>query len=367
MRIIHVTNSAETSILGVERHILYLAVAQKARGYNVMVITDRLGMFAEVCRQQDIPVVMRQGLRSEDSPSGLPVSKAIEGLIAEFKSFNAELVHCHTVAAASQAIVAGNRAGVSCILTLHASGTAETQLRAARKAGMQFTVISPSQIQFDTLKKIGIPGLDLYYVPNGTAVNALVDPEKTQVSPHPSLMFVGRLSVAKAPDVAILAMAELRRRRGQGCPALNIYGDGHKSEYLREMIAVLNLNDTVNLHGFQFDILESCEASLLVMPSRAGNAPLVILEAMSRGMPIVASDVGEVASILPDLRYGRVARPDSILGLADAIDSLLSDIEDGQFDPGPVIERHRSLYSSEKMAERIEEIYKQALANFAEL
>ena len=367
MRIIHVTNSAETNILGVERCVLYLAAAQKARGHNVMIVTDRPGVFAEACRQQDIPVAMAQGLRGEDSSSGLPVNEAIEGLIAGFKSFNAELIHCHTVPAASQAIVAGNRAGISCILTLHVSGDAETQLRAARRAGMRFTVVSPFQIQFERLNKLAISGIDLYYAPNGTDANAHVDPEETQVSPHPSLIFVGRLSVAKAPDVAILAMAELRRRRGQDCPALNIYGDGHKSEYLREMVAVSGLNDTVKFHGFQFDILGSCETSLLIMPSRAGNSPLVILEAMSRGMPIVASDVGEVTSILPDPRYGRVVRPGSILGFADAIDSLLSDIEDGQFDPGLVIERHRSLYSSEKMAERIEEIYKQVLASIARL
>jgi glycosyltransferase involved in cell wall biosynthesis len=367
MRIIHITNGAETNMLGVERHVLYLAAAQKARGYNIMVITDRLGVFAEACRRHGIPVVVAQGLRSEDSSSVPPGDKAIEGLIAEFKSFKAELIHCHTVPAASKAIVAGNRAGISCVLTLRASGDAETQLRAARRAGMRFTVISPSQIQFERLNKMAVSGIDLCYAPDGTDANALVHSGKTQASPHLSLIFVGRLSVAKAPDVAILAMAELRRRLGQDCPVLNIYGDGHKSKYLREMVAVLDLNGTVHFHGFQFDILGSCETGLLIMPSRAGNAPLVILEAMSRGMPIVASDVGEVTSILPDPRYGRVVRPDSILGFADAIYSLLSEIEDGQFDPNLVIERHRSLYSSEKMAERIEEIYKQALANIVNL
>jgi len=362
MRIIHVTNSAETSMLGPEKHVLYLAVAQKARGYNIMVITDRPGVFAEACQQHDIPVVMVQGLNPRDARFGYLVNETVEEFIAQFKSFNAELIHCHTVPAASQAIVAGNRAGISCALTLHTAGSGEAQLRAASRAGLRVTVISPSQVQLEGLNKMTIPGIDLYYASNGTDANALVDPEKTQLSPHPSLMFVGSLKSRKGPDVAILAMAELRRRRGQSCPVLNVYGDGHQSDYLHEMVAVLNLNGTVKFHGFQFGILDSCETSLLIMPSRAENAPLVILEAMSRGMPIVASDVGEVASMLPDPRYGRIVRPDSILGLADAIDSLLSDIENGQFDPGLVIERHRSLYSSEKMAERIEDIYKQVLA-----
>jgi glycosyltransferase involved in cell wall biosynthesis len=354
-------------MLGPEKHVLYLAVAQKARGYNVMVITDRPGVFAEACRQHDIPVVIVSGLNPRDARFGYTVNEAIEEFIAKFKSFNAELIHCHTVPAASQAIVAGNRAGISCILTLHAADSGEAQLRGLRRAGMRVTVISPSQVQLESLNKMAHSGIDLYHAPNGTDAKALVDSEKTQISPHPSLIFVGSLKSRKGPDVAILAMVELRRRRGQGCPVLNIYGDGHQSEYLREMVTVLDLNDTVNFHGFQFGILGSCETGLLVMPSRAENAPLVILEAMSRGMPIVASDVGEVASMLPDSRYGRLVRPDSILSLADAIDSLLSDIEDGQFDPRLVIERHRSLYSSEKMAERIEEIYEQVLADIVKV
>ena len=40
MRVIHVTNSQGDSIFGIERHILYLATAQKARGMNVSVVVD---------------------------------------------------------------------------------------------------------------------------------------------------------------------------------------------------------------------------------------------------------------------------------------------------------------------------------------
>jgi hypothetical protein len=86
----------------------------------------------------------------------------------------------------------------------------------------------------------------------------------------------------------------------------------------------------------------------------------VALEAMSRGIPTVAFDVGEVAEMLPDRRYGRVVPVNSIMALAGGIDSLLSDIADGYFDPNLLIARHRSLYTSEKMAARIEVIYKHA-------
>jgi glycosyltransferase involved in cell wall biosynthesis len=82
-------------------------------------------------------------------------------------------------------------------------------------------------------------------------------------------------------------------------------------------------------------------------------------------MPIVATDVGDVPEMLPDSRYGRIVPVDSIEALADAVDWLLSDISDGRFDPEPVIARHRSLYSADKMAERIDQVYSEAVARGA--
>jgi hypothetical protein len=62
------------------------------------------------------------------------------------------------------------------------------------------------------------------------------------------------------------------------------------------------------------------------------------------------------------LATAQVARGLSVIGaLTEAIESLLSDIDNGRFDPGLLIERHRSLYTSEKMAERTEAVYWQVL------
>jgi glycosyltransferase involved in cell wall biosynthesis len=78
-------------------------------------------------------------------------------------------------------------------------------------------------------------------------------------------------------------------------------------------------------------------------------------------MPIVATEVGDVAKMLPDSRYGRVIPPDSVMALADAIESLLADVADGQFNPDLLIERHNSFYSTEKFAERTEAAYEQVI------
>jgi len=360
MRIIHVTNSSDTTIAGIERHVLALAVAQKARGFSTMVMMDNQGLFAQSCREHGIPVAVEEGLSPDAGIYGLAAEKTIQGLVNQFKDFGAELIHCHTLLCAAQAIPAGNKIGTPCVFTHH-TGNAMQSLITAREMGMKFTTVSVSKLGFESLKKIGMPETDIHYVPNGTKAVSSVRPEMRR-SRRPNLILVGRLALVKGVDIAILAMAELRRRRDRDCPALNVYGDGPQEKFLKEMVMVLGLGDIVRFHGTQANILDYCPTTdVLVVPSRSEAGPIVALEAMSRGIPTVAFDVGEVAEMLPDRRYGRVVPVNSIMALAGGIDSLLSDIADGNFDPNLLIERHRSLYTSEKMAASIEVIYKHAL------
>jgi glycosyltransferase involved in cell wall biosynthesis len=355
MRITHLVNGSTEGIVGVERRVLYLATAQKARGSSVTVVVDHPGLLAEACDQHGVPVVVVQSL-TQDCGFLEPVENAIQDLIIQFKSTAAELIHCHTLPVAAQAIPAGNQIKVPCVLTFNGPGL----LMAARDAGLRFASILVTRARFEELKKSGMP--DVYYVPNGTSAASLARPAETGPSGRPNLIFVGSMIARKGVDVAIHAMAELRQRLGPDCPTLNIYGDGEQARYLKEMVTVLHLQDIVRFWGFQSDILDHCPSTdVLVMSSRSETGPQVVLEAMSRGMPIAASDVGEVAEMLPDPRYGRVVPVESIVALADAIESLLSDIADGEFNPDSLMERHRSRYSDEIMAERIEAVYQQVL------
>ena len=153
-------------------------------------------------------------------------------------------------------------------------------------------------------------------------------------------------------------MVELKRRLGVDCPALNVYGAGKWEEYLKEMVSVLRLDDVVRFHGVHLGILERCPATdILIVSSRMEAGPMVAVEAMSRGMPIVAFRVGGIEEMIPDRRYGYVVEKKSIKALADGIDSMLSDVRAGRFDPDLQVSRHRALYTVDKMAERIDAVY----------
>lgn len=359
MRVAHVTHTTEHNVQGFEKHVLNLASAQRDRGLSPVAVTDGSGLFTEACEQHGIPVVIVPSLKPR--PGGRPAEQAIQDLTTHFEAVQPDLVHCHTLTTAVSAVRAGNRIQIPCVVTLHSTDN-QHYLLAARSEGLRFTAIVLTKAVFDELRMKGMPEGSVYYVPNGTHATA---PEglNQRRGPHDTnLIWVGSLGLRKGPDVAILAMAELRRRLGQSCPVLNIYGHGRDDAYMKEMATVLGLDGTVRFHGFQPDILAHCPSTdIFILSSRSETAPLVLLEAMSRGMPIVATDVGEVPQMLPDQRYGRIVPPTSIVALADAIESQLSDIAAGKFDPELVIERHRSLYTIDIMAERIGEVYQEIL------
>jgi len=370
MRVVHVSNTSEKNILGVDRHILNLAVAQKKRRHAVFVVADRPGVFTEACEKRGIPVMGIQELRGETRPDERTSASTARGLMDQFSRFDADLIHCHTPSALRQVIPASIRNRTPLIFSVHAKHIA-SQALSAHRAGLKFATIAVSRDVFEMLKKDGMPETKMYYVPNGIGTASAEPTHKTNGSHRPNLIFVGTPVTLKGIDVAIMAMAVLRQRLGISCPVLDIYGSddsvyGYEGQvrYFKEMVDVLGLNNIVRFRGMRLGILESCSsANILVLPSRAETAPLVVLEAMSRGMPVVATDVGDIAEIIPDRRYGQIIPVNSIVALADAVEAILADVAEGRFDPNDSIERHHSFYTSDKMFERVEMVYKAVLDN----
>ncbi len=368
MRVVHIVKSSDVvKIRGDQRHIFYLATAQLSKGFSVAVMTDHSGLFSELCREQEIQVVTTRfdppdfaALGAPDSISG----GAEEEMISQLRDLHPDLIHCHDLRSAFTAIAAGNKMQIPCLLTLHLPPNG---LLSYLRANSTFAVLSLSKAVFNRLRETGIPQEELYYVPNGTPNGTKAAPSVSQhevSGANSNLIMVGRITFDKGIDIAMFALLELRRKLGNRCPNLNVYGDsGEELGYYREIASVLGVDDIVNFNEVQLDILDRCRQSdILLVPSRFETGPLIVLEAMSRGMPIVSSNVGDVADMIPDARYGRVIPVESIGELADATNSTLSDITDGRFDPDPLIERHRALYTSERMAERIELVYDRLLA-----
>jgi len=141
----------------------------------------------------------------------------------------------------------------------------------------------------------------------------------------PTLLAVGRLHPVKGHDVLIRAMPRIRQRMPGA--SLTIVGEGPFEGRLMELIEQLGLEDAVELTGEECpngvrDRLRDCD--VFVLPSRSEGMPLALLEAMSAGVPTVATRVGGVANLVTK-ETGWVVPSEDPPALADAIVEVLSD------------------------------------------
>ncbi|HEY5879958.1 MAG TPA: glycosyltransferase [Nakamurella sp.] len=147
------------------------------------------------------------------------------------------------------------------------------------------------------------------------------------------LVGVGRLTEQKGFDLLIRAHAKVVDRGHHH--RLIIVGEGADRAALTELARRLGVSDTVGFTGFVPNphwLIAG--ADLFVLSSRReGSGGLVLVEALSHGVPVVAADcVSGPRDILADGRFGALVPADDVEALADAIAAHLAD-------PAPLRER----------------------------
>lgn len=125
----------------------------------------------------------------------------------------------------------------------------------------------------------------------------------------PMLLFVGRIQPLKGPDVAIRALHALGRRDAQLVIVGGASGShgGDETERVHRLVAELDLLDQVRFVPPQpHHILSTYyrAADVVVVPSRSESFGLVALEAAACGIPVVASAVGGLLSLVDDGETG---------------------------------------------------------------
>ena len=108
---------------------------------------------------------------------------------------------------------------------------------------------------------------------------------------------------------------------------LRIHGTGEDHDALAARIERHGLTGTITLEGFTPDLMaELGQASLFVLSSRGEGLPMVVIEAMAAGLPVVAFDCPTgPAELLDGGRCGVLVPPGDSAALADGIRRLVSD------------------------------------------
>jgi glycosyltransferase involved in cell wall biosynthesis len=169
--------------------------------------------------------------------------------------------------------------------------------------------------------------------------------------------WVGRLAAEKGPDLLLDAI-----ERHPGIRArLVIIGEGPMRTELEARARARGL--TVSFRGAIPDASTILTAfDVLVMSSRTEGMPMVLLEAMSAGVPVVGFVVGGMGEVLTE-RTGWPVRPADVTGLGRALELALND-------PSEVTRRGRAgseivarFHGVDAWVDAMEAVYASALAN----
>ena len=114
------------------------------------------------------------------------------------------------------------------------------------------------------------------------------------------------------------------------CVADKDQSDPKYDALLRKIVRDNRLQDRVSFLDYvdRETLLETMrESDLFVFPAIAADAPYVVVEARSQGLPTIASDVGGLPSSINDGVDGLLVPPGDPAMIADAIDSVVEDDE----------------------------------------
>ncbi|NOY86905.1 MAG: glycosyltransferase [Deltaproteobacteria bacterium] len=136
-------------------------------------------------------------------------------------------------------------------------------------------------------------------------------------------ILVGRLVREKGFTVLFDALGILKSRGVS--PFLLIVGDGPERQRLSSISAREGFSDSVSLLGMREDVEDIYRASdFFVLSSLSERGPLVVLEAMAAGLPVVATRVGNVPGMVEEGRTGLIVPPSNPLALAGAMERVMN-------------------------------------------
>lgn len=311
---------------GAQHHLLWLASGLARAGYRFLVATSGNEALTAVYRRAGVPVLTltQRSIKHRLSPAFLA------RLLRLVRRGQFDLIHGHLHSASVCAAMAARATGTPLVLTHHSMNTWRPawQRVLGRWADRQAdAVIAVATNIAAALQRSAVRAR---VIPNGVVVPERVwSPEEVAAGrqrfglPHGAyvLSFVGRFTPDKNPLLFMEAAALVAARCAQA--HFFLVGDGPLRPAVERRSRALGLERRMVFVGFQPNAAELHPvADVLVLSSDSEGAPLVVLEAMARARPVVATAVGDVPLQIADGETGFVVTPRDPHALAEALLTL---------------------------------------------
>jgi glycosyltransferase involved in cell wall biosynthesis len=366
---------------GAERALDHLAEHLGRFGFEAGFACIKPALFPKVrharrARLYEVPMRHKADLR--------PVRQLVRIIRREGYS----LVYAHTARSVMIAAVASKIAGVPLVYHVQSPTSCDTTNRWKNRINALIerlsltrasALIAVSESMAEHVRRQGFAEEMISVVPNGVPCKSGVRSQESGVRSQGSgvsnipasdsrpwtLGTVALLRPRKGVEILLQALAILR---SQGFPVrLRAAGPFETPEYerrVKDLTQELGLGDVVDWTGFTRDVdAELAQMDVFVLPSLFGEGlPLVVLEAMAAGVPVVASRVEGTPEAIRDGRDGLIVEPGNPQELAAALAQIISGRLDWRTLRASAIKRHAEKFSDVQMAAGVAEVYRRVLA-----
>jgi glycosyltransferase involved in cell wall biosynthesis len=363
IRVLHVINGEHYS--GAERVQDLLAQNLEEFGFEVGFACLKAGRFDQARQATEVPLFnLRMKSRFDVSAAWRLARLVIDEQYV--------LVHTHTVRAALVGQLASAYAGVPLVHHVHSPTTSEsTHVRQDRFNALVerlsltrvSEVITVSHSLARYVNDQGIAPARINVVPNGVPTRGPLA-ERCLPDQAWTLGTVALFRPRKGLEVLLDALAILR------CQGLNVklraVGAFETTDYekkIKDQVARLDIAEMIQWRGFTQDVAgELARMDLFVLPSLFGEGlPMVILEAMAAGVPVVATRVEGVPEAIRDGQEGLIAMPNDPQDLARVIGRFVRSEADWSRLRTDAHRRQAECFSARSMARGVADVYRRAL------
>ena len=377
---------ARLNMGGPALHVAYLAAELKSRGFRTTLVAGELahgeGSMSYVAQERGVPIVSVPELHREISP--IRDAVAVARLAALIRRERPHILHTHTAKAGTvgrlAALCVPRRQRPLVIHTFHGhvlhgyfgpvrSATFRV-LERLLAAGTDVLIAVSPQVR-DDLVALGVaPRSRFSVIRLGIELEDRVDTDAGARSGSRRLLgiaperfvvgWVGRMTgVKRTGDV--LAAVQLLQERGVDV-ALVMVGDGPDRDEVERKAHGLGVARNCFYLGYQREVASWYAAfDVLVLPSANEGTPVVAIEALAAGRPVVASRVGGVPDVVRDGVDGFLVEPGDVVALADRLEQLSRDAGLRERMGAAGRARVLSRYSVERLIDDVERLYRSML------
>ncbi len=243
------------------------------------------------------------------------------------KRFRPHIIHSHLLKANWIGRIIAHVNKIPEISTIHTISTflnpIEVLLERYTASLASVNVCCSKSVALDNTAKIKRPFN--YYIYN--AIDAGDSPLKKTIDPH-KLLVVSRIDLKQKALLELIEAIGILKEEGRQF-TVDIYGDGQDIKTLEKKIRKLGLEKYITLKGFILKpITVMPHYSVFVLPSKIEGFPISILEAISSGLVVVASNVGGIPEIIEDGKTGFLIDGHSPENISRTLSSVVAKSDD---------------------------------------